>query len=272
MVRLMVGRSIERVALPPLEEDAPEILRVGGLAVEDPDRPDGRRLSNVSLTPRRGEILGLAGLQGSGRSAVVRALFGSPPAATGEIRIDGRPTPIRRPADAMAAGIGFVPEDRKVLGIFHEADVKVNVCMAGLDRFSRHGFTDPGRFREVARRVGDDLSIKMRSVDAPIRSLSGGNQQKVLISRWLALKPSLLLMSEPTRGVDVGAKHEICEIINEMARNGASVLFVSAEMEELMGVCDRIMVMRGGKIVGDLSRGEYHQERIMNFALGGRGS
>jgi ABC-type sugar transport system ATPase subunit len=219
--------------------------------------------SGVTFSLQRGEILGIAGLQGSGRSAVVRALFGAPPAASGEIRVDGRPTSIRRPADAMAAGIGYVPEDRKVLGIFHEMDVKLNVCMAGLDRFSRRGFVDLRRFREVAGRQRDDLSIKMQSVDAPIRSLSGGNQQKVLISRWLALKPSLLLMSEPTRGVDVGSKEEIVNLILGLAAEGYTFVISSSELDELVRISDRMLVMNRGRVARRLEAGEATKDQVI---------
>ncbi|HEU4384229.1 MAG TPA: sugar ABC transporter ATP-binding protein [Anaeromyxobacteraceae bacterium] len=254
--RMIAGRSLTQAARrAAAREGAPKI------EVKDLSLPG--EFSGVSFSLQRGEILGLAGLQGSGRSAVVRALFGAPPAASGEIRIDGRPVPIRRPADAMAAGIGFVPEDRKVLGIFHETDVKANVCMAGLDRLSRHGFTDPRRFREVAGRLGDDLSIKMRSVDAPIRSLSGGNQQKVLISRWLALKPSLLLMSEPTRGVDVGSKEEIVNLVLGLSAEGYTFVISSSELDELVRIADRILVMNRGRVARQMEAGEATKDQVI---------
>jgi rhamnose transport system ATP-binding protein len=218
---------------------------------------------NVSFALRRGEVLGLAGLAGSGRSALARALFGAPPARSGLIRVGGAPKRIDRPAAAVAAGIGYIPEDRNLLGIFDDLDVKLNLCMAGIDRFSRRGMLDKGKLRRVAADMRDSLSIKMNSVDAPIRSLSGGNQQKVLISRWLTLKPSVLVMNEPTRGVDVGAKREITELVLKLAGQGYTFVISSSELEELLALSDRILVFNRGRVASEFMGAEATKDQLI---------
>jgi rhamnose transport system ATP-binding protein len=218
---------------------------------------------DVSFALRRGEVVGLAGLQGSGRSALARALFGAPPAQSGLILIDGLPRRIGRPAAAVAAGIGYIPEDRKVLGIFDDLDVKFNLCMAGIDRFSRRGVLDKRNLRRISSGMRDSLSIKMQSVDASIRSLSGGNQQKVLISRWLALKPSILVMNEPTRGVDVGAKQEITELILKLAAEGYTFVISSSELEELLALSDRILVFNRGRVAREFPGAEATKDQLI---------
>jgi ABC-type sugar transport system ATPase subunit len=217
----------------------------------------------VSFALRRGEVLGLAGLAGSGRSALARALFGAPPARSGQILIDGVPRRIHRPVAAVAAGIGYMPEDRNLLGIFDDLDVKFNLCMAGIDRFSRRGVLDKGNLRRIASGMRDSLSIKMQSVDASIRSLSGGNQQKVLISRWLALKPSILVMNEPTRGVDVGAKQEITELILKLAAEGYTFVISSSELEELLALSDRILVFNRGRVAREFPGAEATKDQLI---------
>jgi ABC-type sugar transport system ATPase subunit len=218
---------------------------------------------DVSFRLARGEILGLAGLAGSGRSAAARALFGAPPARSGEILIGGLPRHIDRPAAAVRAGIGYLPEDRKGLGIFDDLDVKLNLCMAGIDRFSPRGILDRGALRRIASGMRDRLSIKMQSVDSSIRSLSGGNQQKVMISRWLALKPSILVMSEPTRGVDVAAKQEITELILKLAAEGYTFVISSSELEELILVSDRILVFNRGRVAREFAGSEATKDQLI---------
>ncbi|MGA2763464.1 MAG: sugar ABC transporter ATP-binding protein [Spirochaetia bacterium] len=219
--------------------------------------------TGVSFSLQRGEILGVAGLQGSGRSGLARALFGAPPLTEGEILLAGKPTRISSPARAVRAGIGYVPEDRKSLGIFDDMDVKMNLCMAGIDRLSRGPFLDRAALRKVSTGMRDRLSIKMAGVDAPMRSLSGGNQQKVLISRWLALKPSLLIMNEPTRGVDVGAKKEIMDLILNLASEGYTFIVSSSELEELILLSDRIIVMNRGRVSRVLEAGEATKDTLI---------
>jgi len=217
----------------------------------------------ISFSLAQGEILGLAGLAGSGRSAVARALFGAPPARSGEILVDGVKRPLNRPQDAMRAGIGYIPEDRKSLGIFEDLDVKTNLCLAGIDRFSPHGLLDTGRLRRVAASMRDSFSIKMQSVDASIRSLSGGNQQKVMISRWLALRPGILVMNEPTRGVDVGAKQEITELILKLAAEGYTFVVSSSELEELILLSNRILVFNRGRVAREFTAAEATKDQLI---------
>jgi len=253
---MIAGRTLSRTApRNPLRGGAPH-MEVKGLGLPG-------EFQDVSFRLQRGEILGIAGLQGSGRSALVRALFGAPPAATGEVVVEGRPVALATPVQAMAAGIGYVPEDRKALGVFHDMDVKTNVCMAGIDRYTRRGFLDTPGLRRTACQMRDGLSIKMQSVDAPIRSLSGGSQQKVLISRWLALKPSILVMNEPTRGVDVGAKKEIIDLILGLSAEGYTFVVSSSELDELILLSNRILVMNRGRVSQELVAGEATKDKLV---------
>ena len=218
---------------------------------------------DLSFTLARGEILGIAGLQGSGRSAVARALFGAPAATSGEILLEGARVSVRNPVDAMRAGIGYIPEDRKTLGICDDLDVKTNLCLAGIDKFCPKGLLSARELRRIGAGMRDRLSIKMRSLDAPITSLSGGNQQKVMISRWLALRPNILVMNEPTRGVDVGAKQEITELILRLASEGFTFVVSSSELEELIALSDRILVMNRGHVAREFPAAEVSKDQLI---------
>jgi inositol transport system ATP-binding protein len=243
---MIAGRTLWSRAGRAAQSKGPELLAVKELGLPGD-------FEEVSFRVHRGEILGLAGLQGSGRSGLARSLFGAPAARSGEIRIEGRVVRIRNPEDAIAEGIGYVPEDRNSLGIFDDLDVKLNLTMAGLDRFCPGPLADRGALRRVTERMGESLSIKMVGPDAPVRSLSGGNQQKVLISRWLALKPRILVMNEPTRGVDVGAKQEITDLVLRLAREGITFVISSSELEELILISDRILVLNRGRMAGEFA-------------------
>ncbi|HVP18524.1 MAG TPA: sugar ABC transporter ATP-binding protein [Spirochaetia bacterium] len=253
---LIAGRTLNEAARRGARrEGTPHIVARGlGLAGE---------FSGVSFSLRRGEILGVAGLQGSGRSGIARALFGAPPATEGEILLDGKRVAIDSPARAVAAGIGYVPEDRKFLGVFDDMDVKTNLCIAGIDGLSRGPFVNKSMLRKVANTMRERLSIRMAGVDAPIRSLSGGNQQKVLISRWLALKPGLFIMNEPTRGVDVGSKKEIMDLILSLSSEGYTFIISSSELEELVLLCDRIIVMNRGRMSRVFEAGEATKDALI---------
>jgi ABC-type sugar transport system ATPase subunit len=218
---------------------------------------------SVSFSIQRGEILGIAGLQGSGRSSLARALFGAPPAARGEILIDGTLSRIDGPIHAIKAGIGYVPEDRKSLGMFDDMDVMMNLCIAGIDRFCHRGLVDNPGLRRIANGMRESLSIKMRDVRAPMRSLSGGNQQKVLISRWLALKPNILIMNEPTRGVDVGAKKEIIDLIFALSADGYTFVISSSELGELIMLSNRILVMNRGRVAKEFEAAEATKDGLI---------
>jgi rhamnose transport system ATP-binding protein len=216
---------------------------------------------------RAGEILGIAGLVGSGRTEFAEALFGLAPAG-GEVVLRGQTVRIDSPGDAIRLGIGYVPEDRRQHGVVLEMPIAHNATLACLGEVSRRGMVDGAREREVARRYVKELQIKTSSLYAEAGSLSGGNQQKVALARWLAIRPSVLILDEPTQGVDVGSKAEIHRLMGELAERGVAILMISSELPEILGMSDRIAVMHGGRVAGLLARGEATQARVLSLALG----
>jgi L-arabinose transport system ATP-binding protein len=259
IVQAMVGRPIadlyERIARR-LGEIA---LSVRGLTTT--------RVRDVSFEVRSGEVVGLAGLIGAGRSELAEAIFGHDRALAGSVAVDGRPVRLRRPADAIAAGIGFAPEDRKSQALLLLRSVKDNISLAIPDLISRFDFVNDGDERRIAGALVDRLRIRTPSLDASVANLSGGNQQKVVLGRWLARRPKVLILDEPTRGVDVGAKAEIYRLIAELAAEGIALLVISSEMPELLGLADRILVMAGGRVVAEMPREEASEERILSLAM-----
>jgi galactofuranose transport system ATP-binding protein len=233
-------------------------------------RGANRSLRHADLRVRAGEIVGLAGLLGSGRTELARAIFGADPVEAGEVRVDGRPVRFGSPADAIKAGIGLAPEDRKTEGIVPEMSLRENLTLALLPAISRYGVVDRRRQEEVVDRFIKRLDIKTTGPDQKIRELSGGNQQKVLLARWLCLDPRLLLLDEPTRGIDVGAKGEIQALINELADNGLGVLMISSELEELIEGSDRVVVLRDGRTVAELPHEAVSEDAIMQAMAEGR--
>ncbi len=223
----------------------------------------GRALQGADVTVRPGEIVGLAGLLGSGRTEVARAVFGADQLEAGEIRYRGQRQRFRSPSEAIRAGIGFSSEDRKADGIIPHLSVRENLTLAALPVISRAGVVDRQRQREIVDRFIDRLDIKTAGPEQKIRELSGGNQQKVLLARWLCLNPKLLILDEPTRGIDVGAKAEIQRLIDELADDGLGVLMISSEIEELTEGSDRVTVLRDGKTVAEIDRDEINQDAIM---------
>jgi len=218
---------------------------------------------------RRGEIVGVAGLVGAGRTEIARAIFGVDQADAGEVRVAGQPAAIRSPRDAIRAGLGFLTENRKEQGLFLIMAVRENVTAAGLGRLARWDFI---RFEAERRVVGglvDQLRIRTPSLEQEVRYLSGGNQQKVVLARWLALRPKVLLLDEPTRGIDVGAKAEIYGLMGELARQGVGILMISSELPEVLGMSDRVLVVREGTVAGELDRAEATQEAVIHLATGG---
>ncbi|CAM3699977.1 sugar ABC transporter ATP-binding protein [Deinococcus frigens] len=213
----------------------------------------GQRLTGASVAVRQGEVVGLAGLLGSGRSELARVIFGADMPDAGEVTLDGQPAHFRTPAEAINAGLGFCSEDRKAEGIIPELSVRENLTLALLPRLARAGVVDTVRQSEIVNRFVAQLGIKTSDPDQPIRELSGGNQQKVLLARWLATDPRLLILDEPTRGIDVGAKAEIQRLIGELARGGLGVLMISSELEELIEGCHEVTVLRDGHSVARLS-------------------
>ena len=262
LIRLMVGRELASVF-------PKRTVTIGDVALElrgVTHRASGLR--NVSLTVRRGEILGLAGLVGSGRTELAEVIFGLRPADEGQILIGGQPRIVRSPQDAIESGIAYVPEDRRQHGVVLEMSVAANASLANLAGVSRAGLIDVASERRAARGYVEDLRIKAASIDADVGSLSGGNQQKVALARWLETHPTLLILDEPTQGVDVGSKAEIHELMGRLAERGVAILMISSEMPEILGMSDRIAVMQAGRLAGTLPRAECTQDAILALALG----
>ncbi len=262
LIGMMVGRDVAAVY-------PKRAVAQGGVALELRNltsRDAG--VWGVSLQVRQGEILGIAGLVGSGRTELAEIVFGLTPADSGDILIRGKEANIASPADAIANGIGYVPEDRRQHGVVLDLPIAANVTLACLDRVSNNGLIDNAAERALAARYVEDLRVKTPSVDAPAGTLSGGNQQKVALARWLATKPKVLILDEPTQGVDVGSKSEIHGIMTELAASGMAIVMISSELPEVLGMSDRIVVMHEGKVAGELSRAEATQEKILSLALG----
>ena len=265
MVRLMVGRD--------LKQFYPKVCRagVGGAPVLALDRVcyRGGPASTVSLEVRAGEILGMAGLVGAGRTELSETAFGIRPLASGELRLDGQPCRIARPADAIAAGIVLVPEDRRLHGLVIPEGVGFNLSLPNLDRLGSRWGVRRGAEALLHKTWIDRLRVKTPSASQPVGLLSGGNQQKVVYGKWLAREPRVLILDEPTRGVDVGAKAEIYALIDELAGRGVAVWMITSDMEELLGMSDRVVVMHEGRVAGELSHDRLNEEAVMRLATGG---
>lgn len=262
LIRSMVGREVSTI-FP--QRTAP----LGSVILEARDlgcRASGIRGVNFSV--RAGEILGFAGLVGAGRTELARILFGLTPADTGKIRLHGNPVVIDRPARAVELGIGYVPEDRRRHGVILDMPIIPNATLAILPRISRLGMLHLGRERALARGFVERLAVKTASLDAPAAQLSGGNQQKLALARWLATEPAVLILDEPTQGIDVGAKAEIHALMRDLAERGLAILMISSELPEVLGMSDRIVIMHNGTITGILDRAAATQERILRLALG----
>lgn len=263
LVAKMLGKELGEVRRSQTGFDSSQHHAEQTVLVEARDLHQGRKLQGASLDVHAGEIVGLAGLLGSGRSEVARSIFGADPIESGEVRVDGQPVHFRSPADAIHAGIGLCSEDRKAEGIIPYLSVRENLTLAALPVLSRHGIVSREKQQQVVDQFIQRLGIKTAGPDQKIRELSGGNQQKVLLARWLCLNPKLLLLDEPTRGIDVGAKAEIQSLINELAERGLGVLMISSELEELTEGSDRVVVLRDGKTVATLDHDQISQNTIM---------
>ncbi len=261
LVKLMVGRDIGDFfdTLHRNAEPGGLILSVRNLS--------NRKLKNIGFDLHAGEILGLGGLVGAGRTEAARAIFGADPIAEGRIVLDGRPVRIGSPEEAIRLGIALCPEDRKLEGIVPRRSIRDNISMVILRRLSRLGFIDFRAERKVVAEGIRDLRIKTPSAEQHIVHLSGGNQQKTILVRWLAMSPRVLILDEPTKGIDVGAKAEIYQIICDLAREGLGIIFISSELTELIGICDRIVVMREGEISGELLRSEATEDSLLCLAM-----
>lgn len=265
LIRLMVGRDLSEQFPKEQFPRGEEVLRVEGLNGLT-RLGQGAPLQEISFSAFAGEVLGIAGLVGAGRTELVRAIFGADPIESGKFFVRGRPVRIRNPRDAVDNGIGLLTEDRKRQGLFLLMSVRENVVMAVLDRLTRGLTTSRRKESEVTQRFIEQIAIKTSGQDQLAMNLSGGTQQKVVLSKWLATKPQVLIFDEPTRGIDVGAKVEIYKMINELARQGVAILMISSELPEILGMSDRIMVLAGGRIRGILSRAEATEEKIMEYA------
>jgi len=262
LIRLMVGRELSAV-FPKREVEFGEVvleLRSVGC------RSNG--LNEINLSVRAGEIVGLAGLVGAGRTELARTIFGLDPADIGEIRLRDRSLRITGPAEAIESGIAYLPEDRRRHGVIMDMSISANITLASLKRLRRFGGFDFAREKEIAADYTRRFAIKTPAIFNSVSTLSGGNQQKVALSRWLATNPSVLILDEPTQGIDVGAKAEIHTLMGELAAQGMAILMISSELPEVLGMSDRIAVMRAGTIGGILSREEATQQQILEMALG----
>lgn len=268
IVRWMVGRDVsEGYARTPVPL-GDEALRVTGISLRHPERPDDWLLRDISWTAHRGEVLGIFGLMGAGRTELLETLFGlHPESASGEIRIAGRAARITSPAAAIAHGLALAPEDRKREGLVLEMSVGENTSLASLCQVTRFGCVRDRAERRHIQRFLERFRVKTPSLDQCIRHLSGGNQQKVILGKWLATQPKVLLLDEPTRGIDVNAKREICALLDELTAAGLAVVLVSSELPELLAMADRIVVLCEGRQTAQFSRAEATSERVMQAAL-----
>jgi ribose transport system ATP-binding protein len=294
MVRLMVGRDVSQFYRRQSAADAPKprqgapasgTARFGEQdgAVPEAGAPPpalevrGLRTAahprhELSFNVRAGEIVGIAGLVGAGRTEVLQAIFGVEPARGGSVSVAGREVNLATPRDTIAAGLALVPEDRKQQGLLLEMAVRENLSLPSLRRDQRRGFLDKRRERDLSERMVRRLGVRTPHDRQPVQFLSGGNQQKVVLGKWLALEPRVLLLDEPTRGIDVGARAEIYGLLDELARGGVAVLFASSEMEEVLGLPDRLLVMHEGCLAGELARADLTEEAVMRLATGQTGA
>ena len=264
IIRMMVGRKITAEFPKQKFERGPEILKVDNLN-------RAGVLKNISFSVHRGEIVGITGLVGAGRTELVRAVFGADPIDSGEVLLDGRKVKVRSPQDAIKLGIGLLTEDRKNQGLVLGMKLRENVTLSGLDLLVKRIFIDRDKERSETERYVKELQIKTPSIEQFVKNLSGGNQQKVVLAKWLFTKSRMLLFDEPTRGIDVGAKREIYHLMNELVARGVGVLMISSELPEVLGMCDRIIVMHEGRIAAEIPQSEATQEKVMHYATGGDG-
>lgn len=260
LIKKMVGREL-------VEMFHKERAQIGKVAL-DVKNLSGNRYSNVSFNVKHGEIFGIAGLMGAGRTELIEAIFGVTKKSSGEIEVNGKTASIKSPSDAIAYGMALLTEDRKLTGLYINANVRDNISIANINNYMRGPFINFKKIDEDCERMRDMMQIKTPSLMQIIKNLSGGNQQKVLFSRWLLTEPDILILDEPTRGIDVGAKSEIYRLMIKFVRQGKSIIMISSELPEVLGMSDRIMVMHEGVKIGELMREEATQEKIMHMATG----
>ncbi|HEY2296754.1 MAG TPA: sugar ABC transporter ATP-binding protein [Jatrophihabitans sp.] len=259
LVSMMVGRNLTGMFERSRHEVGDVVLSVSNVVNDD--------VHDVSFDVRAGEVLGIAGLVGAGRSELAHALVGDEQIHSGSVTVGGKAVRLRSPRDAMSAGIGFVPEERKAQALLMDRSVRDNITLAVLDNISKVGVVDRGKERRVARDFVRRLNVRTPTIEALVANLSGGNQQKVVLARWMARRPRVLILDEPTRGVDVGAKAEIYHVINELAADGLAIVVISSELPEILALADRIVVMQAGAVTGELSRRDASEEAILALAM-----
>lgn len=263
IIRDMVGRSITEF-YPDRRNKPAEVI----LEVKSFNQPGVFR--DVSFNLRKGEILGVAGLMGAGRTEIMRAIFGVDPHESGELVFKGEPLKITKPEDAIKAGMAFVTENRKTEGLILDFSILRNIALPSVDTFAKNSVINFGKLSGFADEMAKKLGVKAHSLELEAGALSGGNQQKVVIAKWVGMNPDVIIMDEPTRGIDVGAKRDIYELMNELTASGVSIIMVSSELPEVLGMSDRILVVHEGRIAGELLRDEADQEKIMTLATGGK--
>jgi ribose transport system ATP-binding protein len=262
MIRMMIGRDLKALYLPPASPPGDGVMRIDAAQTRTwPGRP-------VSLTLRRGEILGMAGLIGAGRTELARALAGIDTFIAGALTLDGEKVEFNAPRDAIAHGVFLVPEDRKQCGLLLDDSISENILLPNLHRTSKGGLVQEREALAMAERQKERLGIRAASVRVHTGTLSGGNQQKVVLAKWLTMNPRVLICDEPTRGVDVGAKSEIYRMLRDLADAGVAILMISSDMEEVIGVSDRIAVMHEGAISGFLERAQFSEHEVLRLATG----
>jgi inositol transport system ATP-binding protein len=260
LISLMVGREIENLFSSDSRVPSNAILEVRGITKKD-------KFENINFQVHAHEVLGIAGLMGAGRTEIARAIFGLDKIDSGEILLKGHKIEIRSPKDAIEKGIAYVSEDRKALGFIPEMSMIENISLSNLKNYSKGGFIQTKKETKVSSQMADDLKIKAAGLNQKVINLSGGNQQKIVIAKALLTSPALLILDEPTRGIDIGAKHEIYKLINQLANNGLAVIIISSELPEILGMSDRILVLSKGKQTAILNKQEASQEKIMHYAI-----
>jgi len=262
MVKLMVGRDLVQFYVHTPHDPGKTVLEVERLVT--PAHP----AHEISFTLRTGEIVGLAGLVGAGRTELARVLFGVERPLAGRVRLNGAEIHLSSPREAIQAGLALVPEDRKQQGLILEMAVRENISLAALDRYQTASLIRRDEEWRLAQRLTGQLRIRTPSIEQEVQYLSGGNQQKVILAKWLSLRPLVLILDEPTRGLDVGAKREIYGLMEELAKEGVAILMISSELQEILGMSDRVLVMHEGRLAGELPRDRLSEESIMHLATG----
>ncbi len=262
IVQMMVGRELG-------ERFPSRNVTLGDVKLEVKGLTRPGLCEDIDFNVRKGEIVALAGLMGAGRTEIAQALFGFRKMAKGEILIDDKKVKIKNPRQAIKLGMGFVTEDRKTQGLVVDFSIKDNISMTNFDKTAQSGFISSKQERTFVQSLVEKLGVKTASIDLSAKALSGGNQQKVVIAKWLGIAPKILILDEPTRGVDIGAKKEIYQIMNDLAEQGVAILMISSELPEVIGMSDRVLVMHEGKITGEVSGEDMTQEKIMHYATGG---